>query len=142
MLRGTLALWAVCCGSLALPAQSQDSVAQDSDFGFSLPVTISGGAMYTGRVQFADPGSTPVTGGFQFMLYPTVTLGPHWFAYAAEQFRFAPYLYYDAYDPEHEWYVQTIQAFAGYQIRHEKTSVVFKAGRLASAFGAFPLHYD
>ena len=76
------------------------------------------------------------------MLYPTVTLGPHWFAYAAEQFRLAPYLYYDAYDPDHEWYVQTIQAFVGYQIRNEKTTVVFKAGRLSSAFGAFPLHYD
>ena len=30
----------------------------------------------------------------------------------------------------------------GYQIRKEKTTVVFKAGNLASAFGAFPLHYD
>ena len=72
------------------------------------------------------------------MLYPTLTLGPHWFAYAAEQFRLAPYLYYDAYDPDHEWYIQTIQAFVGYQIRKEKTTVVFKAGRLSSAFGAFP----
>jgi hypothetical protein len=123
--------------ALAWPAESQDS-----NFGFSLPVTASGGAMYTGRVQFEDPGSAPVTGGLQVMLYPTLTLGPHWFAYAAEQFRLAPYLYYDAYDPDHEWYVGTIQAFVGYQIRKEKTTVVFKAGRLSSAFGAFPLHYD
>ena len=139
MLRPTLrrALWIILCGASALPAQSQDS-----NFGFSLPVTLSGGAMYTGRVQFEDPGSTPVTGGFQVMLYPTVTLGPHWFAYAAQQFRFAPYYYYDAYDPDHEWYVQNIQAFVGYQIRKEKATVVFKAGRLASAFGAFPLNYD
>ncbi len=129
--------WSALFAALAVPA-----LAQDSNYGFSLPVTISGGAMYTGRVQFEDPGSAPVTGGFQFALYPTLTLGPHWFFYAAEQFRYAPYYYYDAYDPDHEWYVQTIQAFAGYQIRHEKTSVVFKAGRLASAFGAFPLHYD
>ncbi len=142
MLRAPWALWAVLCGALALEAQSLNSGPQDSDYGFSLPVTASGGAMYTGRVQFQDPGSTPVTGGFQVILYPTLTLGPHWFAYAAEQFRFAPYYYYDAYYPDHEWYVQTIQAFVGYQIRHEKTSVVFKAGRLASAFGAFPLHYD
>ena len=76
------------------------------------------------------------------MLYPTLTLGPHWFAYAAQQFRLTPYLYYDAYDPDHEWYVETLQAFIGYQIRREKTTVVFKAGRLSSAFGAFPLHYD
>lgn len=130
-------VWSAFALALVLPAP-----AQDSNYGFSLPVTVSGGAMYTGRVQFEDPGGAPVTGGFQFMLYPTLTLGPHWFFYAAEQLRYAPYYYYDAYDPEHEWYVQTIQAFAGYQIRREKTSVVFKAGRLASAFGAFPLHYD
>jgi len=122
---------------LALSAQSQDA-----NFGFSLPVTLSGSAMYTGRLQFADPGGAPVTAGANFMLYPTVTLGEHWFAYAAEQFRLSPYLYYDAYDPDHEWYVQTIQAFMGYQIRKEKTTVVFKAGQLSSAFGAFPLHYD
>jgi hypothetical protein len=130
-------LFAIGFVALAWP-----TLAQDSNFGFSLPVTASAGAMYTGRVQFEDPGSTPVTGGFQFVLYPTVTLGPHWFAYAAEQFRFAPYYYYDAYDPDHEWYVMTLQAYLGYQIRREKTTVVFKAGRLSSAFGAFPLHYD
>ncbi|MGA2880023.1 MAG: hypothetical protein ABSG13_13830 [Bryobacteraceae bacterium] len=135
-------LWVVLCGALAVPVQSQDSGSQDSNFGFSLPVTASGGAMYTGRLQLEDPGTTPVTGGFQVMLYPTVTLGRHWFAYAAEQIRLAPYLYYDAYDPDHEWYIQTLQAFVGYQIRREKTTVVFKAGQLSSAFGAFPLHYD
>lgn len=129
--------WAMLCAGLAVPAQSQDS-----NFGISLPVTASGAAMYTGRLQFANPGNSPVTGGLQFVLYPTVTFGKHWFAYAATQFRYKPYLYYDAYDPEHEWYFQTLQAFAGYQIRGEKTSVVFKAGRLTSAFGAFPTHYD
>jgi hypothetical protein len=122
---------------LAWPAESQDS-----NYGFSLPVTLSGGALYTDRLQFEDPGNSPVTGGLQFTLYPTLTLGEHWFAYAAEQIRLSPYLYYDAYDPDHEWYVQTLQAFVGYQIRTKKATVVFKAGRLTSAFGAFPPHYD
>lgn len=76
------------------------------------------------------------------MLYPTLTLGKHWFFYAAEELRSAPYFYYDTYEPEREWYVQAEQAFVGYQIRGEKTTVIFKAGNLASAFGAFPLHYD
>ena len=128
--------------ALALPLWPQASGSPYSNFGFSLPVTASAGAMYTGRLQFEDPGNTPLTGGLRIMLYPTVTLGPHWFAYAAEQFRLAPYLYYDAYHPEHEWYVETLQAFVGYQIRREKATVVIKAGRLSSAFGAFPLHYD
>jgi hypothetical protein len=134
-LRG--ALWALLLAALALPAQTQDS-----DFGISMPVTLSGGAMYTGRLQLAEPGNSPFTAGFQAMLYPTLRLGKHWFAYSAMQFRLSPYLYYDAYDSDHEWYVQPIQAFLGYQIQTEKTSVVFKAGRLSSAFGAFPLHYD
>ena len=127
----------VLCGALAASAP-----AQDSNYGFSLPVTLSGSAMDTGRVHLEDPGASPVTGGVRFMLYPTLTLGPHWFFYAAEEIRLAPYFYYDTYEPDHDWYVQSEQAYLGYQIRREKTSVVFKAGRLASAFGAFPLHYD
>jgi hypothetical protein len=130
-------LGVIFCAALAVPAQSQDS-----SYGFSLPVTLSGGAMYTERLQFQEPKDSPVTGGFRAMLYPTLTLGPHWFAYAATQILYTPYFYYDAYDPEHEWYTQTLQAFLGYQIRGEKTSMVIKAGRLSSAFGAFPLHYD
>jgi hypothetical protein len=134
-------LWLLLCGALAMTGQSQDS-----DFGFSLPVTLSGGAMYTHRLQSEEwgnwPSDSPVTPGFQAMLYPTLRLGSHWFAYSALDFRLAPYLYYDAYQDEREWYIQAVQAFVGYQIHREKTSVVFKAGQLSSAFGAFPLHYD
>jgi hypothetical protein len=129
---------------VAVPEHSQDS--QDSNFGSSMPVTLSAGAMYTVRLQSEQWGnwssSSPFTTGFQLMLYPTLRLGKHWFAYSALDFRLAPYLYYDAYDPQHEWYIQAAQAYVGYQIHGEKTSVVFKAGQLASAFGAFPLHYD
>ncbi len=98
--------------------------------------------MYTQRLQFADPNDSPGTGGLRAVIYPTLQLGPHWFAYAAVQTRLTPYFYYDAYDSEHEWYLETIQAFLGYAIRTEKSSIVFKAGRLSSAFGSFPLHYD
>ena len=86
--------------------------------------------MYTGRLQFEDPGNSPVTAGFQVMLYPTLTLGRTGLPTPPSSFALAPYLYYDAYDPDHEWYIQTIQAFVGYQIQSEKTTVVFKAGRL------------
>ena len=118
------------------------ALAQESDSGVSVPVTLSAGGMYTQRLQLADPATSPFTGGVHVMLYPTLKLGPHWFAYAAIEGREAPYLYYDAYDPEHEWYTNVIQAFVGYSIRKEKTSVVIKAGRLVSAFGSFPLRYD
>jgi hypothetical protein len=142
MLKLERALWMVFCAALAMPALAQDSGSPSGNYGFSLPVTVSGSAMDTGRIHFEDPGDSPITGGLRIMLYPTIRLGPHWFFYAAEEFRFAPYFYYDTYEPDHEWYITTQQAFVGYQIRGEKTSVVFKAGNLASAFGAFPLHYD
>jgi hypothetical protein len=117
-------------------------VAQDSESGVSLPVTISAGAMYTQRLQLVNPAASPYSAGLNVMLYPTIRLGSHWFGYAAIEERVSPYLYYDAYDPNHESYTNVIQAYAGYQVRTENTSIVIKAGRLVPAFGAFPLRYD
>ena len=111
------------------------------ELGFSVPMTVSAGGMYTERLQSEGPAS-PITGGFRAMFYPTLKLGSHWFAYAAVQVRLAPYFYYDAYDGDHELYNDVIQAFLGYSFRAGQTSVVFKAGRLSSAFGSFPLRYD
>src|SRR5271156_1196300 len=112
--------WAVLVAALAMPALSQDS-----DFGVSVPVTVSGGAMYTGRLQLAQWGNSPTyspfTGGLQVILYPTLRLGKHWFAYSALDFRLAPYLYYDAYEDQREWYINAMQAYVGYQIHSEKT---------------------
>ena len=98
--------------------------------------------MYTQRLQLEDPSASPFTAGLRVTLYPTIKLGSHWFGYAAIDTRLAPYLYYDAYEPDHEWYTNVIQAFVGYSIRTEKTTVVIKGGQLASAFGSFPLRYD
>src|SRR5271163_1018349 len=117
------------------------SPAQDANFGFSVPMTVSAGGMYTERLQSEGPAS-PITGGFRAMFYPTLKLGSHWFVYGALQVRLAPYFYYDAYDGDHEFYNNVVQAYLGYSFRAGQTSVVLKAGRLASAFGSFPLHYD
>lgn len=136
MLRRTIIL-AAMCGALAIPA-----LPQDSSYGVSLPVTLSGAGMYTHRPLSDDPSSSPLTGGFRAMVYPTLQLGPNWFAYAAVQVRYTPYFYYDAFSAEREWYAETLQAFVGYTARTEKTTLVIKAGRLSSAFGSFPLHYD
>jgi hypothetical protein len=117
-------------------------LAQDSDGGISLPLTLSAGAMYTQRLQLENPSDSPFTAGARVSLYPTIKLGAHWFGYAAIDARLTPYLYYDAYDSDHQVYTNVIQALVGYSIRTEKTSVVIKAGKLASAFGSFPLRYD
>ncbi len=118
------------------------SRAQNSEFAVSVPVTLSGGALYSERLQFADPTNPAGTGAFRAMFYPTVQLGPNWFGYAAVQVRSIPYFYYDAYDPSHEVYTDALQAYIGYSFRKDRVSMVFKAGKLTSAFGSFPLHYD
>lgn len=117
-------------------------LAMGQEAGISMPVTVSGGAMYTERLQLANPNESPATWGLRAVLYPTVKLGSHWFGYAAVQLLESPYLYYDAYDPEHEYYSQVLQAFIGYSMRRGNTAMVIKAGELSSAFGAFPLKYD
>jgi hypothetical protein len=135
MLKNAVAIASVGCLSWALRAQEANS-------GISVPVTVSGGAMYSERLQLAEPDESPLSGGMRALLYPSIRLGSHWFGYAALQVRLAPYFYYDAYSPEHEWYIEPLQAFAGYSWRHGETSIVIKAGRLSTAFGSYALRYD
>ena len=116
--------------------------AQTSDFGIDVPITVSGGAMYSERLQLRDPSASAESAGFRGMLYPTLQLGKHWFAYSAFQVYYDPYFYYDAFSPGHEVETNVIQAFAGYSFTAKRASVVIKAGRLSTAFGSFPLHYD
>jgi hypothetical protein len=115
---------------------------QDAESSFAVPLTVSAGAMYTQRLQLSEPSASPLTAGFRLMLYPTVKLGEHWFGYAAIQERLEPYFYYDAFYPDHEMQSDIIQAFVGYKTQVGVVSLVVKAGRLSSAFGSFPVHYD
>jgi hypothetical protein len=135
MLKGKLAF-------AAMIAMAGLCSAQDSNFGIAVPVTVSAGTLHTQRLVADDPTHSPFAEGFRVMMYPTLKLGSHWFAYAAVQVRMTPYFYYDSYDAERELYTNTIQAFAGYTTRTEKTTLVIKAGRLATAFGSFALRYD
>lgn len=115
---------------------------QDAESGISVPMTLSGGAFYSQRLQLTDPSGSPATAGFRAVLRPTIRLGSHWFVYGAYQLRLAPYLYYDAFNPNHQILGSLLQGFVGYSMRRGSAAMVIKAGRLTSAFGAFPLHYD
>ena len=128
--------------AVMLVAAAVPCLAQDSNFGIAMPVTASGGILQSGRLQEADPTASKFAEGFRVMMYPTLKLGSHWFAYSALQVRLSPYFYYDAYNPGAEPYTNTIQAYVGYTARTEKTTWVVKAGRLATAFGSFALRYD
>jgi len=133
-------LKAVCGIFAAVAAGLAQETAPETSF--SIPITISGGAMYTQRLQSSDPNAIPGAAAFRTMFYPTLKLGSHWFAYAAVQVRSMPYFYYDAYDTDRQIYTDVIQAFVGYSFRHRKFSMIVKAGQLSSAFGSFPLRYD
>src|SRR5579864_7560505 len=115
---------------------------QEAESGVTLPVTISGEGLYTHRLQSADANASPLTGAFHAMLYPGFKLGPHWFLYSSIHVSSTPFYYSDSYESDHQLEAHVLQAFLGYTNNYETTSVVVKAGKLASAFGAFPLHYD
>jgi hypothetical protein len=122
---------------LAIPSR-----AQDTEFSVSMPVTLSAGALYSERLQLLTPDAAPAAPAFRAMFYPTVQIGSHWFGYAAVQVRSTPYFYYDAFWSEKEIYTDALQAYVGYSLHKARTSMVIKAGKLSSAFGSFPLHYD
>lgn len=115
---------------------------QEAESGITLPVTITGEGVFTHRLQSTDANAKPVTGAFHAVLYPGFKLGPHWFVYSAIHVSSTPFYYSDSYEPDHHLETNVVQAFLGYTHNHGTTSVVVKAGKLASAFGAFPLHYD
>ena len=116
--------------------------AQEASSGIALPLTITGGALYTHRLQAADGHSSPIAAAFHAVLYPSLKLSSHWFVYSSLHLHSTPFYYYEAYEPEYQVKFQVVQAFVGYTRTHNTTSVVVKAGQLASAFGSFPLHYD
>ena len=118
------------------------AVAQEADYGIGVPVTASFGAMDSQRLRLFNPAASPLGANFRLMFYPTLRLGPHWFAYAAIQVRRMPYFYYDAFLTQQGMQADVIQGYVGYSLHRGPATMVFKAGQLTSAFGSFPLRYD
>ena len=116
--------------------------AQDAQYGVAVPVTISGGFLDTQRARFDDPSAPRDFVGFRLLATPEVKLGAHWFGYGALQVRSTPYFYQDAYDSRRTVDFDVLQCLVGYSRTWNRTSILAKAGKLASAFGSFPLRYD
>jgi hypothetical protein len=127
------AAWILLCGI---------GLAQDMTSGVAVPVTVSGGWLYSHRLQGEDPNNSPANGGVRVTLYPSLKLSDRFFAYAAIQVRSTPYFYYDAYEPERQVTSSVLQGFAGYTATFGASTLVIKGGKLSSAFGSFPLRYD
>jgi hypothetical protein len=115
------------------------AIAQEAASGFSLPVTISGLSRYAGSAEDGHHGS----GGFRTMLSPSLQLGSHWFAYAvagAQSDRYSTYSSNATGD--HAVSFLLLQGYLGYQTELKSATILVKAGRLATAFGHYPLEYD
>src|SRR5260370_34774553 len=89
-------------GLLLVVALRMRASAQEAGAGFSMPVTLTFGALYTHRLQTGDPAASPLAAAFHAVLYPSLKLGPHWFVYSSIHLRSTPFSYYDAYESEHE----------------------------------------
>ncbi|HEY7307613.1 MAG TPA: hypothetical protein VH601_26045 [Bryobacteraceae bacterium] len=112
--------------------------AQEATSGITVPVTLSGGAGYTNGIEHAE-----IDGAFRAVVSPTLSLGPHWFAYTALETRSSSSLGY-GYGTDEDGPVRfsPLQAYVGYRTDGNGSSFLFKAGQLTSAFGLGPVEYD
>jgi hypothetical protein len=116
--------------------------AQEAQAGIAMPLEITVGALDTGRAQAYAPSAAPFTAGFHLLAEPELKLGSHWYVYSAVQVRSTPFFYQDAFSPDRQIKTDLLQGFVGYTRSWNKTTLSFKAGKLASAFGSFPLQYS
>ena len=137
MLAYRYVVWFIPLAGISLPVK-----AQEAETGIAAPVTITGGALYSHRMQGDNPAAGPLAGAFHVAISPSLRLNAHWFAYASIQIRSTPFYYYDAFQAEHNIYAQAVQAFIGYTTTYKSATLLVKAGQLVTAFGSFPLHYD
>ena len=86
-------LFAALCSLLPL-------LAQETRVGFSVPLTITAGAMHTHRLQSQDQTAGPLAAAFRTMFYPTLKLGSHWRASASIQVSSSPFFYFESYSAE------------------------------------------
>src|SRR5258708_3219407 len=126
----------VICG-LVLPA-----FAQEADYGFTLPVTLSAGGMFSHRWQQSTPTAGRLEPGLQSVLYPSLKLGEHRYAYGAVDVNLSPYYSFQANSATNRLKVFLIQGFVAYNRTSGRRSLTIKAGQLSSAFGWLPLRYD
>lgn len=118
------------------------SQAQESGFGFSVPITLTGGALYTHRLKTNDSSARPFTPGVRALLTPTVQFGEHWYGGASLNLSSKPFFPFQAYESEHQLFMRWIQAYVGYKYQSGRKGVTIKAGQLAVAFGSFPMRYE
>jgi hypothetical protein len=127
----------LCALALLLVATSAGGWGQEAQSGLSIPVTISG----IGRYNYNAADGSSGSGGFRALVSPSLQLGSHWFAYAVLGAQSESYLDYSI-GSEKTVRFTPVEAYVGYKADLRAASLLIKAGRLASAFGRYPLEYD
>jgi hypothetical protein len=135
-------LWLLLIVLLLTGADSLRLAAQEAQVGLAMPLEITVGMLDTDRARSYDPSAAPFTVGFHVLAEPELKLGTHWYVYSAVQVRSTPFFYQDAFSPDRQIKTDLLQGFVGYTRSWNKVTLSVKAGKLASAFGSFPLQYS
>jgi hypothetical protein len=126
---------------LALPLLSVFAYAQEAASGVDIPVVVSGAATFV-RNSGGNDTSSQARAGFRATAAPSLRLGSHWFAYSLVDAYSSSYSDYSYGDDNSPVDVELLQAYLGYKRNFKNVSILIKAGRLASAFGSYPLQYN
>jgi hypothetical protein len=131
---------ALMCGALLWSCRL---AGQESSYGISVPVTLSGDVLYGHGASARDGQESSFGGGARAVVSPTLRLGAHWFLYSAIEVYSSSYFAYDRPGGERPPVsADALQAFVGYTAKVGGVSLLIKGGQLSSAFGQFPLEYD
>jgi hypothetical protein len=115
--------------------------AQEGTYSISAPVVVSGAAE-SAHDSGGDDSGTRGFAGVHATIAPSLQLGAHWFFYSLADIRSSDYLPYSEYDHDPALSARLSQGYIGYKRDFANGGFLLKAGRLASAFGSYPLQYD
>ena len=116
--------------------------AQEAESGFELRSSFTAAPVYSRELTEEPRGGSPVTGGFQALLYPTWKLNSHWAVSGAVQVHSRPYFPEEFTSQGYGVKANILNANVSYSQFWSKGSLVVRAGQLTSAFGSFLLRYD
>lgn len=130
-------------------------IAQESQFGFEVPATLTLGATFTDRFKNTIPNSlwtidNPIRSNREFfapgarlILAPTLKLGRHWYLHATWQANTTPFFPYEAYHVNGDGSRgRLLQGFAAFTTGGERHSWTVKVGKVPTAFGHFTTRYN
>jgi hypothetical protein len=124
---------------LCLPVAA---LAQEANSGFELRSTFTVEAINSPQLSSAPRFGGETTGGFRAMLYPTWKLSRHWTVTGAVQVHSRPFFVEELTTQGYGVRGDVLQGHLDYSRFWGRSSVVFRAGMLSSAFGSFLLRYD